>query len=103
MHGWRPPTLRTMPARHVVLLGLMGSGKTSIGLRVAERMGWPLVDGDVWLEERAGGRTAAQIAEADSGRVQELLVDAWRRKAPKRVVATFDAGTAGDSGGGGSW
>ena len=54
-----------MPARHVVLLGLMGSGKTSIGLRVAERLGWPLVDGDVWLEERAGGRTAAEIAEAE--------------------------------------
>ena len=52
-----------MPARHIVLLGLMGSGKTSIGRLVAEQLGWPLVDGDDWLEERNGGRTAAQIAD----------------------------------------
>ena len=54
-----------MPARHVVLLGLMGSGKTSIGRLVAEELGWPLIDGDEWLEERNGGRTAADIADAE--------------------------------------
>jgi shikimate kinase len=54
-----------MPARHIVMLGLMGSGKTSIGARVAEELGWPLIDGDVWLEERNGGRTAAEIADAE--------------------------------------
>lgn len=51
---------------HVVLLGLMGAGKTSIGKRVAARLGMPLVDGDVWLEERTGGRTAAEVA-AEAG------------------------------------
>jgi shikimate kinase len=50
-------------SHHVVLLGLMGSGKTSIGSVVADRLGWPLVDGDEWLEQRFGGRTAAQIAD----------------------------------------
>ena len=49
---------------HVVLLGLMGSGKTSIGKRVAQRLGRPLVDGDDLLEARSEGRTAADIAEA---------------------------------------
>ena len=49
--------------RHLVLLGLMGAGKTSVGRRVAERIGRPLLDGDDVLEERTG-RTAAQIAEA---------------------------------------
>jgi shikimate kinase len=52
--------------RHVVLLGLMGAGKTTIGTEVAARLGRPLVDGDERLAELTGGRTAAQIEE-DSG------------------------------------
>ena len=49
--------------RHVVLLGLMGAGKTSIGRVVAERLGLPLIDGDERLAELTGGRTAAEISE----------------------------------------
>lgn len=50
-------------ARHVVLLGLMGAGKTSIGKVVARRLGLPLVDGDERLAELTGGRTAADLAD----------------------------------------
>jgi shikimate kinase len=53
----------TVTDRHVVLLGLMGTGKTSIGRIVAERLGRPLIDGDDVLAEQTGGRTAAQIAD----------------------------------------
>ena len=48
---------------HVVLLGLMGAGKTSIGRAVAERLGVELVDGDERLADYTGGRTAAQVAD----------------------------------------
>jgi shikimate kinase len=48
---------------HVVLLGLMGAGKTSIGRIVAERLGLPLIDGDERLAEQTGGRTAAEITD----------------------------------------
>lgn len=48
---------------HVVVLGLMGSGKTSVGRLVAEGLGLQLVDGDEVLSERMGGRTAAEIAD----------------------------------------
>ena len=40
--------------RHVVLVGLMGSGKTTVGRLVARRLGWPLVDNDVELGRRIG-------------------------------------------------
>ncbi len=50
--------------RHVVLVGPMGSGKTTIGRRVADALGRRFVDNDVSLERRTG-RTAMQIAAAD--------------------------------------
>jgi shikimate kinase len=50
---------------HVVLLGLMGAGKTSIGRIVADRLGCLLIDGDEQLAERTGGRTAADVAAAE--------------------------------------
>ena len=49
---------------HIVLLGLMGAGKTEIGRRLSDRLGKELVDGDDVLEARTG-RTAREIAEAD--------------------------------------
>jgi hypothetical protein len=36
-----------------------------------------------------------RLATADQVEVRELLEEAWRRTAPKRLVATFDAGQAG--------
>jgi len=50
----------------------MSSGKTSVGRRVAERLGRRLIDGDELLEARTG-RTAAEIAETEGiERLHEL-------------------------------
>lgn len=54
----------TSEARHLVLIGMMGAGKTSVGRRVALRLGRPFVDTDRLVEERAG-RTVGEIFEAD--------------------------------------
>lgn len=51
-------------ARHVVLVGLMGSGKTTVGKRVAARLGRHFVDADAALEEIAD-RPIAEIFERD--------------------------------------
>jgi shikimate kinase len=39
---------------HVVLVGLMATGKTTIGRRLANRLDRPFVDADAALEERTG-------------------------------------------------
>ena len=52
-----------MTARHVVLVGSMGAGKTTIGRLVAPALGRPLVDNDQVLE--AEGPAAADIARAE--------------------------------------
>jgi shikimate kinase len=49
----------------IALVGLSGVGKSSIGRRLAARLGWPLLDTDTLIVETAG-RTIAQIF-ADAG------------------------------------
>ena len=42
------------PVDRVVLVGFMASGKTTVGRRVAERLGWDFVDVDHVIEVRTG-------------------------------------------------
>lgn len=49
----------------VILIGIMGSGKSTIGRRLATATGWPYVDNDE-LVRRAHGTTARRIL-ADQG------------------------------------
>lgn len=49
--------------RHVVLVGLPGAGKTTVGKRLARRIGWPFLDLDAELVRRDGRPIAQQFAE----------------------------------------
>jgi len=51
-----------MRSVRVVLIGMMGSGKSSVGRALSRRTGWPFVDNDS-LVERASGMTARQLLE----------------------------------------
>jgi shikimate kinase len=46
--------VKALGPRSIVLVGMMGSGKTSIGRRVAQRLGIPFVDADAEIEKAAG-------------------------------------------------
>src|SRR5687768_12198114 len=50
--------------RRVFLLGLMGSGKTTVGRELAARTGWPYLDNDD-LVRRSTGREPAEIEATD--------------------------------------
>ncbi len=43
-----------MTPKHLFLIGFMGSGKTTVGKLLAERLNLPFVDSDKWIEERNG-------------------------------------------------
>ena len=47
------PPDRAIPDRSIVLVGLMGAGKTCIGKRLARKLGMPFVDADVEIEAAA--------------------------------------------------
>jgi shikimate kinase len=48
---------------HLVLVGLMGSGKSTIGKPLAARLGLPYVDNDLALEQRMGENARELQAE----------------------------------------
>jgi shikimate kinase len=54
--------IAALGTRSVVLVGMMGSGKSSIGRRLASRLAIPFVDADTEIEE-AAGMTIAEIFE----------------------------------------
>ena len=56
----KKPALRLV--RPVVLIGLMGAGKSSVGARLAEMLGAPFRDSDAEIE-RAANLTVAEIFE----------------------------------------
>jgi len=49
---------------HVVLVGMMGAGKTSVGERLAAQLGFPFVDSDRQVEALTG-RTVREIFESN--------------------------------------
>lgn len=50
----------------------------------------PEVVEELWWGKRLSG-VRVDLARADAGRLAELVEEAWRRRAPKRVVAAYDA------------
>ena len=47
-----PPN--AVPPRRIVLTGFMGSGKSTVGPRLAHRLGWRFLDVDAVIEAEAG-------------------------------------------------
>jgi hypothetical protein len=51
---------------------------------------------ELWWGKRLRG-VRVNLAEAPAARVGELLTDAWRRKAPRRLVEALDVGVEGQA------
>ena len=75
--------------RSVVLVGFMGSGKSTLGVALAERLGLPFRDGDVELAERAG-RSIAEWIRAEGAGPLRRAERRWLREVldgPAAVIA----------------
>lgn len=83
-----------MHPAHIVLSGPPGSGKSTVGPRLAERLGYAYVDLDQLVEERAG-RSVAEVFERDG----EFAFRALERAAFEEALA---GGTVVIAAGGGA-
>lgn len=70
----------------VVLTGFMGTGKTAVGQRVAQRLGRPFADTDALVEAMAGKPVRRIFAEDGEARFRE-----FERDAVERACALGDA------------
>jgi shikimate kinase len=61
-NGQETAIVRALGSRSIVLVGMMGAGKSSIGRRLAARLGIPFVDADSEIES-AAGMTIPEIFE----------------------------------------
>ncbi|MCB1230305.1 MAG: shikimate kinase [Verrucomicrobiae bacterium] len=75
---------------NVVLIGFMGTGKTSVGRRVADSLGFRFVDTDQLVVELAGKPITKIFAEEGEAHFRELETEALRRCASEsgQVIAT---------------
>lgn len=96
-------TTAPIPIRRLVLLlGFMGSGKTTVGRLLARRLGWMFVDLDEEIERRQG-RPIRQIFE-ESGEPffrqaeRELLEELLRRGQQESLVLALGGGTVAQPG-----
>jgi shikimate kinase len=86
----RQPAPGFAPLRSIVLVGLMGAGKTKIGRRLAIRLGLPFFDSDNEIEAAAG----ESIEEIFRNRGEAVFRDGERRviarllAQPTHVLAT---------------
>jgi shikimate kinase len=76
-------TTRGLQEKSIVLVGLMGAGKSTVGRRLAKRIGLPFADADEEIEA-AAGLTVAEIFERHG--------EAHFRDGERRVLARLIAG-----------
>lgn len=86
---------RSDDPKHLVLIGLMGSGKTTAGTRAATALDRPFVDSDHQIEARTG-RTVREIFESDGEDAfraleTEALLEALARDEPSVIAAAGGA------------
>lgn len=77
--------------RHIVLVGLSGTGKSSVGRRIAAHLGRPFFDADGEIERRAG-RTVRDIFATDGEPAfreleAEVMADLLGAGAPSVIAA----------------
>ena len=87
--------LRAADRRSLVLVGMMGAGKTSVGKRLAARLGLPFVDADEEIE--AGARMT------DLGDLREVRRTLFPRRRAARHRAGAGAGPCVLATGGGAF
>ncbi len=75
---------------HLVLVGLMGAGKTTVGYQCAKRLGRPFVDTDDLVQTAAGMTVAELFAVSGEGRFRamerEAVADACASPTPAVIA-----------------
>ena len=80
------------PPKNIILIGFMGSGKSSIGRELEQTLGYPVLDTDAMIVQRAG-KPIPRIFEEDGEEAfrdleSAVLADLQRDRPTRRIIAT---------------
>jgi len=77
------------PVERIVLTGFMGSGKSTVGRALAQRLGWRFVDLDTLIEQRDGRAVSRIFAENGEPAFRALETEALTSSLtePRLVIA----------------
>jgi shikimate kinase len=75
---WLAQIREALGPRSIVLIGLMGAGKTAVGRRLANRLDLPFIDADTEIEVAAGASISEIFAEHG---------EAYFRQGERKVIA----------------
>ena len=73
----------TVKVRNVVLVGFMGTGKSTVGKKLAERLGWQFSDSDAVLEKKCSKRVFLNCF----GIMEKLIFVPWKPRHLARILA----------------
>jgi len=80
------------PPENIVLIGFMGSGKSTVGRELQHRLNYPLVDMDHAIEQRAGKSITAIFSNEGEAAFRDMETDLLRElcnpAAPRRIIST---------------
>ena len=81
-----------LPMRNIVLIGFMGSGKSTIGRELNKSLGYQFIDTDQLIEQQAG-KTIPQIFEQDGEEVfrdmeTQLIQEMINQKPNHHIIST---------------
>jgi shikimate kinase/3-dehydroquinate synthase len=84
-----------MPLKNLVLIGMPGSGKTTLGKLLAKRSGMPFIDTDIIIEQMTGERISDIFAKNGEGAFRAMEREVVEKASGMRgaIIAT----------GGGAW
>jgi len=78
--------------RAILLVGMMGAGKSSVGRLLAERLGWSFIDSDARIEAAAGRSIPEIFARDGEAGFRKLETDALRQLPRTRAVIALGGG-----------
>lgn len=79
-----------MDDRNIILVGMMATGKSTVGAILAEELGYELIDLDAWIIDREGRSIADIFADGGEGAFRELESAALKEvlQIERRVIST---------------
>ena len=79
MNSSSSPVLSSNKLSSVYLVGFMGCGKTTVGVRLAQRLSWKFIDLDTQIEQEEGLSIAEIFARADEAAFRKKEQETLRR------------------------